>query len=99
MKQYNKFTDLQNRNFYRVKFNEGLQKFIMLEKEPLYKLEGWSIISDNMMVSQLVLFQCFLDRNKPKKFTTEYVKKSIREWEQFCFDICEIGFDIGVPLD
>lgn len=88
--------DLLNIKYYRLEFNEGQQAFHLNSTGQDAKCKGWEIIYDGIDKYQTVLFQCFLDRNKPKKLTTEYVIKSMREWLQFCHNIDMEGFTIGL---
>lgn len=90
------YKDLINEKYYRLEFHEGMQAFNLNSTENNAKCEGWVIIHEHIDAYQTVLFQCFMDRNKPKKLTTEYVKKSLREWMQFWYDINMEGFTIGL---
>jgi hypothetical protein len=73
-------------NFYRLEFNVEQQCFHFGDKSNIPNTNGYFTVSDYITEREFIVFECFLKRDFKKKYSQDYILKSMSQlsifWEE-----------------
>ncbi len=79
---------------YRLEFNEKQQHFHLDNYTHEPNTFGWVTLTEHCTDKEFKIFEAFINRNKSKRLTKEYVLRSFTELKGFYKNLLEYGIEI-----